>query len=772
MSPPERPTAQIVEFVKYFWLALKSCALYATSHPSASRPLSLAFEHARCLVDEMDGLAVAISKDGLRVGATPLGSGNPHARSLRAAMLSQGVARIVVSKGVERGDFERFMQILSLPAAKLAEGGGLSQRLESAKVVNPALIFFGLRSTSADEASEGGGGLEALPMLPEMAAFLRYLRCEDAGLGAFEERFTRELRENPAFVAQVIEKLSSDPSIDRHPIAAQLRALDRVMQALQRAGVDEAESAEALVRVVTQLDPSQQWAIARSAPEIVAAVAPRLIAALPLMLPELTARWLLREDPSGQFRDDRFGREIEAILARLPEGEKLVDRIESRHEALGGSASRSYCFFEKLRWQRCDPAIQAERMVKTGDPWEYGNDAVRSTIGALTATGRPDTAVALIDLISEGLRRPDADARAGAAGLMGSVVDLLRTLPAPCEVRTRSAAALEAAFIREKTPALARALVGSLAAVLGQELAEGHLRCSARQISGLSLNRDPAGDGDWKNDLLLATLDELVCHTPCEPLIEALQNGSSPEVREAAQVLVPRLGPAFCRHLIEALLREQDQRRRAVITDALRLAGTAAEAPIFTFLRRGRARNLRDIVILLGDLRSVKSIPVLRSIIMTDGDRRTRLAAVAALLKIGSSTAHETIADVLELGSAECRQDILRVCRYRPPDWLDETLLRMINPGSSGEGGGSLRLTAIETAGQIRLDRATPFLRDILRTRRFLGMAEGPHTRRAALRALGMISSEEALSALADAADTDPDQDIREEAKTIIRAKA
>jgi HEAT repeat protein len=89
--------------------------------------------------------------------------------------------------------------------------------------------------------------------------------------------------------------------------------------------------------------------------------------------------------------------------------------------------------------------------------------------------------------------------------------------------------------------------------------------------------------------------------------------------------------------------------------------------------------------------------------------------------------------------------------------------------GTFADAGDSLRKTAIEVLGRLRVGEATEPLADILLRRNLLARSESPRVRAAAVHALAAIGTEEALDALEHVASGDSSRRLRDTAASALR---
>ncbi|MCM0080706.1 HEAT repeat domain-containing protein [Geomonas sp. Red32] len=219
--------------------------------------------------------------------------------------------------------------------------------------------------------------------------------------------------------------------------------------------------------------------------------------------------------------------------------------------------------------------------------------------------------------------------------------------------------------------------------------------------------------------------------------------------KEGLQRVFSALGVKGAYWIIQRLcLAEGVYERKALATALVRL-GTAAVAPVTAMLKDKRWFVVRNMVTILGELRSRDSIPTLKGALYHP-DQRVRKEAIRSLMKIGGDAAESLLTVALEAEDDEAiaRHLILSLglmkSRHAVP-----LLLRLLERRDFLLKSLPVKKEVAASLGRIGDRRATQPLMKIVRSLGFPVFGRWQELKVAAVTALGQLGDEAALPLVA-----------------------
>lgn len=236
-------------------------------------------------------------------------------------------------------------------------------------------------------------------------------------------------------------------------------------------------------------------------------------------------------------------------------------------------------------------------------------------------------------------------------------------------------------------------------------------------------------------------------------LLQALDEGTRAPVASLLENLFAELRPAALTPLVSWLgLATASPARAAIERASLRLAG-AHTGELSQLLEHADPSVVRGALRIAAQLATPAAVPGL-SRILRSADASLRMDAVVALSDIGSPAALQA----LERGVEDTDREV-RVVTYRAiatrrhvgalPRLAQAVRRKEIRAADLGE-----KMTLFEAYGSLCGDAGVSELDGLLNSRGLLGAKETPELRACAARALGLIGTPLAMTALQRAADT------------------
>lgn len=235
--------------------------------------------------------------------------------------------------------------------------------------------------------------------------------------------------------------------------------------------------------------------------------------------------------------------------------------------------------------------------------------------------------------------------------------------------------------------------------------------------------------------------------------------------RSAVQHILAYFGAQVLEPLLNRLIEEEDSRTRHHLLEVLRTQPPEALPQLLPFLKDKRWYVVRNVILLLGEIRHQASLPSLVKM-LGHPDTRVRREALRAITRIGGPQAGKILIRVVEKGDAHLGRLALMSMGTMDDDTVVEFLLKL----AKGERLEELeldentRIDAIKSLGQIGSAAVIPTLIELLQTRKLWRRNEHEQIRIAAAKALGDIGDPAVHEAL--------EQATKDRSEEVARAAA
>jgi len=239
--------------------------------------------------------------------------------------------------------------------------------------------------------------------------------------------------------------------------------------------------------------------------------------------------------------------------------------------------------------------------------------------------------------------------------------------------------------------------------------------------------------------------------------------------RSAVQNILAYYGLAVLMPLLTRLTEEEDSRCRHHILEILRHQPAEALPELLPFLKDRRWYVVRNVILILGEIRHQAALPPLVKM-LGHPDTRVRREALRAITRIGGPQAGKILIRVVEKGDAHLgRLALMSMGALQDPD-VTEFLLKLAKGESLGELelDEETRIDAINGLGQIGSAKVIPALVELLQTRKLWKRAEHEQIRIAAARALGGIG-DPAVAEILEKATQDRSEEVARAAALALR---
>jgi hypothetical protein len=236
-------------------------------------------------------------------------------------------------------------------------------------------------------------------------------------------------------------------------------------------------------------------------------------------------------------------------------------------------------------------------------------------------------------------------------------------------------------------------------------------------------------------------------------LLHALDESSRTPVASLLEGLFSELRPTALEPLVAWLGAASASPARASIEKAsLRLAGSHT-GELTRLLEHPQETVVRGALRLASQLANAAVVPGLGRI-LRGGDARLRAEAVAALAEIGSPGAMQTLERALDDRERDVRVAAFRAIGSRKHAGALPRLIEAIRRKEMRSADLGEKMALFEAFGCMCGDAGVGELDGLLNARGLLGAKESPEMRACAARALGLVGTRSALTALQKAADT------------------
>ncbi len=680
MEPKAQAAARAL---KQFALALKTSALYSSSHPGRARAVDALLNTLHGYLNAHGPFSVSIGKRTLSVDGIPI-DGRYYA-NLAHSLYSRKLSEFTVMPTVSQPQLAAFVSIVSRERNDLEAAGGVEHLLWESGVWDIQVKELALH---ADEEVEILG-LSAFFSLVGRGRLTPQEREQVIEiLRGGSEQVAKFLQNIYALAGEALEGVDEEGRV-QHVYQA-IRSLDRLI-------LDEpfdehrplyAHLAEAALRLEEPLGSRLAHALLSGAGEDIAV---QVILAR-LSSEQLAAMMLMAVRPGhvveqvttfmrGLARDREEAISILSILeARLPrEGEgrgSLIDAVAPSLQHAPAAEDEA-------------PAIPAfdERQLAISDE-EFAR--YRREVNALDETGAIREAIkTLIDVLGNEMEdRELTDVGDTVAGHLPWLVE-------------------HGEF------ALLRKLLETLKAITS--IASGS-----------------------RAEIIMGLLESATGGPLLDVLLTALWEGRETPAEQDVQACVGALADELIDPLVRALGTEPRSRMRGILCDLLVRIGADHVDELGAFVSDNRWYLVRNIAYVLGRIRSPHAVPYLAQLV-PHSDSRVRLETVDALASIGTDAAQTQISTFLNDPEQAVRLRALRSLDVRGMQVAMPTLLALLEMRDPFNRLFVLKQAAIEAVARVAPRNALLVLTKMA-TRRFILGQRGRELRRLARMAVAVIA--------------------------------
>jgi len=748
-------------------VAIKSSSLYSVSHPSAAKAINTTFETFQKYFQEKDVIAIQIQNSVVFWDKTPLDRDSIHVKNFTNELASRNVTGMIFQRKLTIEEFRTFMKIMGMKASKLDEIGGLQKALSTENILNVKVTIF---TPSAAGAMPLDMDLPfgALPMLPEMQAFANFFAGVGDGLGSFTDRFFREAADNPKFMAQVVSRAKPDEAATEHPVLHYLRSLDKIASSYS-AQVDGNPDAirKVVVPVALSFEDKVKDDILVDGLEYAPTAGQYVTDLYQDIVSEIIADRVCSSYPERKQPPLELGAKALDLLKHSRNRTSTVNLIERKLQEYGMSGEELTDMLDHIYWNEYSLDEKLRRLMRGEKAYSKEFDKVYYTVLELIKNGKLSEAVTLFKGYIAGLRVPDEAVRREVATRCVKLIEPFPVSPERTAIEQQLTGELMGCLREESAAPVLESLIAGTTALIRVDLGARRFDQVQSCVGQLEQLFSSADVPTWKIDLIKNGLRQVSDQPGLIALLDSLHPTENAPRDEEVAACVRALGPNIIRPLVDLLAVEEDRVRRARIVESVQLIGPAAENTILAALDDERWFVVRNLVILLGDIGSERSVLSLEKM-LAHQDTRVSRAAIRSLTKIGTAAAWRVLGRAIEKGSDELRLSVIQACAVPGNDAVMPPLLDIIRSKPQIAGADTLRKKAIEAAGKIGSRHAVRPLIDILEKRSLFSMAEDIESRIAAVRALGAIGGSEAVQALERAAKKDPKEDVRSEADQAL----
>ena len=239
--------------------------------------------------------------------------------------------------------------------------------------------------------------------------------------------------------------------------------------------------------------------------------------------------------------------------------------------------------------------------------------------------------------------------------------------------------------------------------------------------------------------------------------------------RSAVQHVLSYFGTKVLEPLLDRLIEEEDSRNRHFMLEVLRKQPPNALPNLLPFLKDKRWFVVRNVILILGEIRHQAALPSLLKM-LGHPDTRVRREALRAITRIGGPQAGKILIRVVERGDPHLgRLALMSMGSMEDPAVIDFLLTL-----AKGERLDELdldeavRLDAINSLGQIGSPTVIPPLVELLQSRKLWRRNEHEQVRAAVAKALGDIG-DPAVQEVLERASNDRSEEVARAATLALR---
>lgn len=746
MRPPSSPE----EVLRLLGVASRNLSMYSKEHPAYQRVLKeLELALAR-LLEERKRLSIQMTPQHLLADGRVLPH-NPLLHSMATELLRRGIQGFTFARGVSEAELNVLLDILS---RRMPEGGELpfyEQELRRASVKH--IWIHPVRATPVHPAT-------AADELLQMVVSGRPIEAE--GRDALAEYLLRD----PEALGKALSVATSsgEASTQKGARRAAEKLVLLVEQLLEGRPEQWETFRERLVQVVLAMELEGQMEFflqAMAQPGQMPMWARDVARAMPpAELAEILARSFSRgedADPSGRGQLLRF------LLQDQESRDGIMTELDSKLAEYGIPRDE---FLEILRQEPLSLTDQAMLFLEGAQMCPETVVRAPELVRELLKQGQRQQAVRIANRFLNGLNHPEWEVRKAVAQSLGALMAAMEAMPQSAKMEQRIREFVLNKALREPDKEVFKLLAEVL-----QEQALRLVSCGEtasalvllqRLLAAPSMNSmDPAYLASSKE----AFRQRFASSPLADELLANVRKATDEEFGNAMLVL-RLMGEEAARRLIDMLGEEKSLSARLHLVRALAKLGEDALEPIRKALLDPRWFLVRNLALVLGQMRHPKAVTPLLGL-MNHADARVRREALGALGAIGTPKTREAIMRALEDEDEGVRLKAVELLRAARSDTARQRL-RSVALGQAGRGPSEtlLRVRAIRALGALGQDEEVAALGELLKRRRLLARSEPEEVRRESALALVEIhrrtGSRSALDRLLEAVKSDPSEEVRE----------
>jgi hypothetical protein len=653
----------VLELIRALAIAWKNLAAYPEGHPALASSMAQALRRLTEMFKSVGPVTVGVTRDGLVCGQEKVTS--THARDLARALYLREVALLVLEPGMEAAEFETFLRLITLEAAR-AEAPPLAEQLAAAGVTHvrvQTLDFSRVRVT--DTVGDAPVSATLGEDLLRAALAHHELTPDGRRVIASAEAGT------PRGLAQMLrEVLGGAASGDE---AARARMTEDLAQAMGRHF--SGTSAERM------LAANQIAELVRALPD---EMKETLIAAAMKALASDEARGDALKVLADSAKPDTVLQALRQIKEEIPLSTHALRLLHALSAAAPARAARSM--------EAPDPKLMAELSVLfLEDDVDRYNPEDHKALLTQVALEIPETPQPPADL---GERLHSLSDDVAADHMAQAAVEMLGRMGG-----------------RDGTDGLMARLEG----VFREGLARGQLETSVALAEDLKA----LGDERPLRAAVQAHVDEALARMANAESLRAIAEALSHRdaVSEGlARRLMDALGEAAARGFLVALAEEPDKSRRRRLLDMLVHQGSVIAGPAREMLGDDRWYVVRNMLVILQKVGDQAALPRVRLCATAHPDLRVRLEAIKFLLAYDPEVPRALLADAIHDPDPKMAEAAVTLAGSYGIKEAVAPLLEIVDRFDLMRRRQSIRLKALKALGELGDPAALPRLERYFRT--------------------------------------------------------
>lgn len=749
------------DWLRDFCLALKNVSSYSEQHPRGKEYLERAYESLRLAMGQRREVVLVCGDGRLYLDQILLDRERGIFHQLAVTFAERGVEALILHATLTPQEHVGFIRALLMKPDRIAEKGGFGQ----------TLLDEGVASIKTSSDPIPRGRRPGPPPDDLIGALIQENR------GANTAAASALLRQEPQAVVAAIEAQAGrrDPGgILLTDAIAEVIAdtLERLAdKAMEEHQWNREEILDYIGRVLVAASPALHHTLflekagSRS-------VRKYIIAAVEGLPPDAIGDLVGAHRAAGQTDHRRLGEILSRTNAWRDQRQAVQEFVDKRLAAMGVEPQERMDLFDHLAWAEASLIRRLDLLSKSDHLWRADFTRIKEVLVKLMASGQVAEASAFIRQYLGGLQSEDLEIRRMAADNSRHLLQLLEKSTGGSAILGHVTELFFTRLQEEQSQDVVSRLAGGLAYLTDLRLRTGELssalellrRAEALQASSSSALRE-------KGEKLAEALGRIGNDRIFNKLSTLLLDGEDASSLEAAEIL-KRSGNRSANFLIERLAEEENRSHRARLVMLLKEMGKGSSAPFLACLEDPRWFLVRNVVGILGDIGDSSALPHVLAV-AAHSDPRVRREVIRTLTRLTSSESEERIIEALrdeDRGVQITAVTALATVKGVRSAGVMFDLARRAPPYA--ELAPAVRIEAIACLGRSGAKEAFPVLAEILTRRGFLGPAESPEVRSAAVKALGVLGTPEALELVTGTAAKESKPAVREAAQEVLKSRS